>query len=464
MVRGTTRKDQKLLDKIREYETYSPDRCVQIWYEVRNGERRKFPNGFNQRYEHRVAIIRAFIDEYRKERPGAYPNQRAFKENKLSGLLTKYGASPYRAFHEAGFTDLKTAVYDHRLAEAPWTVLGMVPIRYWKQKGHRINATRWLVKELQKEPSQIVTEDFENEGIGKVIHYNNDSLYETIREAGYKLEPWEMTETPNGFWKSKENKVRAIRWMVDRAKKPVAEITQKDFIDAGMRTLIFLYDSILDALKEAGYSINPIEMNKAPNGFWRRKANRIEYTRWFVDNIKKPITKIDNHDFADAGLGSLLQVKNNSPYLALREAGYKVEPWQMSCTPHGYWKNVDRRRRAIRRLVRESGKRPEELITEDFKKPMRTVLTRYYGASVILALNDAGYDVDPIDMYRAPCNTWKDPENVRRAAERVSKETGKAVTELTTTDFKKNGYAAIDGIYRTPELQTILREGSAVSL
>jgi hypothetical protein len=114
--------------------------------------------------------------------------------------------------------------------------------------------------------------------------------------------------------------------------------------------------------------------------------------------------------------------------------------------------------------VRESGKRPEELTSRDFKKPMKTVLSLYYRGSVILALKDAGYDVDPIDMYRVPCNTWKDPENVRRAAERISKKTGKAVTELTTTDFKKTDYAAIDGAYRTPELQTILREGSAVSL
>jgi hypothetical protein len=252
MVRGLTQKDQRLLDSIRKYDTHSPDQCVQIWHEVRNGMLNHFPPGFLQKYEHRVAIVRAFVDEHRKEKPGTYPKYDDFSKNKLSTVMKYCDHSPYLTFKEAGFSDPKTAVYDHRLAEMPWTVLEMMPLRYWKSKRNRISATRWLVEKTGKPSNQIMQGDFANNGL--------------------------------------------------------------------MGLMLTSYDTIFDALSEAGYEINPVNMNKVANGFWKRKENRIKYTRWLVDNLKKPITKIDNHDWTNAGLGSLLQVKKNSPYLALREA------------------------------------------------------------------------------------------------------------------------------------------------
>jgi hypothetical protein len=131
--RGPTKRDRDLLERIRKYETYTDEQAKEIWHEVRRREKRRFPNRFLGKYQHRVAVVRAFIKEYRKEHPGDYPQARNFHKNKLAGLLVGYyGDSPFNALAEAGFTKSRTSVYDPVLAKTPWLALDVIPRSYWE--------------------------------------------------------------------------------------------------------------------------------------------------------------------------------------------------------------------------------------------------------------------------------------------------------------------------------------------
>lgn len=98
------------------HEIFTPRHAVQIWNEIKSGERWKFPFRFLQKKRHRVVLVRALVSEYQEKHPDAYPIKPYFRKNMLGGLLANYyNNSPYRALVEAGFTDRRTTVYDERL-------------------------------------------------------------------------------------------------------------------------------------------------------------------------------------------------------------------------------------------------------------------------------------------------------------------------------------------------------------
>jgi len=131
---------------------------------------------------------------------------------------------------------------------------------------------------------------------------------------------------------------------------------------------------------------------------YRNLDSRIVAVKELVKKTGKKPEEINTEDFIKNRLGGLLQgVYNGSPYAALKEAGYKFERWEGGSVGHNYWKNNKNERiRATKWLVERTGKKPEEINTEDFiKNRLSGFLNDFYNNSFYLALKEAGFDVQP---------------------------------------------------------------------
>ena len=112
---------------------------------------------------------------------------------------------------------------------------------------------------------------------------------------------------PRGHWKKKENRVKAIKEMVESLGKPPTEITKKDFYENGLSWVLSGYysGSPFEALKDAGYDIKEYEMDKAPQGYWKKEENRVAAIKRLVEETGKPAKDITRRDFYENKLSSI---------------------------------------------------------------------------------------------------------------------------------------------------------------
>jgi hypothetical protein len=299
----------------------------QGWYKpMKDGSKKLTRADWRQGSGIREDAVRFLVDKVLRKDPRDI-TQDDFYSNRLSGLLTKYyEGSPYKALKEAG--------YDFH----PWEML-KTPNGLYEQKSIRIAATRWLVDKLRKDPRDIIGEDFHSNRLcGLLSGSYNDSPYEALKEAGYDFHPWEMCMAPMGFYESKENRVAAVRWLVDKLGRDPRDIIGEDFLSNRLRGLLPFYnDSPYAALNEAGYDFQPWEMLKTPRSFYESKENRMAAIRWLVDKLKKEPRDITKGDFHSNRLCGLISDHyNDSPYDALLEAGLvtKADEAHMRSTGH----------------------------------------------------------------------------------------------------------------------------------
>ena len=199
-----------------------------------------------------------------------------FINNGLGGLLiSHYKNSPHSALVEAGYAYSENEIKEHaRTGEFgtdkiyPWEHNQTVH-KFYKKSEIRVAAIEWLIWRLKKDPKEINTDDFRNNGLGGLLNYYKGSPYLALVEADYayseneikeqngqfgtdKIYPWEMTSAPNKFYHKKENRVAAVKWLTWKLNKEPREITRMDFIKNGLQGLLDRYDgSPYEALLEA---------------------------------------------------------------------------------------------------------------------------------------------------------------------------------------------------------------------
>ncbi len=100
-------------------------------------------------------------------------------------------------------------------------------------------AIRFLVDEvLHRDPRDVTDNDFyRNRLSGLLTGYYRGSPYQALVEAGYEIEPWEMSETPHDFYKDSDNRIAATRWFVERLGKDPRDIIAQDFNRNALWTL-----------------------------------------------------------------------------------------------------------------------------------------------------------------------------------------------------------------------------------
>lgn len=239
-----------------------------------------------------------------------------FKTNMLKGLLTgQYSNSPYAAVTDA-YPELEIQ---------PWE-MSVAPKGFYKKRENRVAAVRWAVGKLDKGPRDVTQEDL-NLVRGAMPFYNG-SPFKAISDAFPELEimPWEMIVTPMGHFDSRENRVAAVRWLVEKLAVDPRDITHGQFCQNRLWGLIdhhyssSPYKAVCEACPELG--IRQWEMSTTPHNFYDKKENRVAAVLWLVEKLGKEPREMVGRDFEDNRLcGLFTEYYGSSPYEALLEAG-----------------------------------------------------------------------------------------------------------------------------------------------
>jgi hypothetical protein len=191
-------------------------------------------------------------------------------------------------------------------------------------------------------------------------------------------------------WKSRAERTRAVRALVERLGKKPEDVICKDLIEGHLSTLISKKGlSVYDVLREAGYEFSPLDRKRVPRFYWRDERNRVEAVRALVRKLGKPPGHITADDFRRGRLRSVLRYYGLVPANALRAAGYRLGTGDLKTKPHGHWKERKTRVAAIRRFAGKLGKPLWKVTVEDFIAGGISGVLPYYGGSVRRALADA---------------------------------------------------------------------------
>ncbi len=253
-----------------------------------------------------------------------------------------------------------------------------------------------------------------------------------------------------GHWNSKENRVQAVRELVERLGKPVDKVRKRDFIDHGLSGLLSHFrGSVSRALLEAELSREKI---KRENGHWESQENRIKAVQELVSSLEKRPAKITKKDFRDHHLSMLFRY--GSLQVLLEEAGFSLKRKKK---PQGYWNSQENRIAAIRNMVRECGKNPRDISKKDFLKyGLGSLLTKYHG-SLWHALEDAGFRGV---RRRRPPGYWNSQENRVEAVLGLLQTLGKPSAALRRQDFVDHGLGSLLNRYRDEQCKGFCRPGN----
>ncbi|MCK4319655.1 hypothetical protein KAW38_03735 [Candidatus Micrarchaeota archaeon] len=312
-----------------------------------------------------------------------------FLDNRLGGLLVNhYNNSPHFVVKEL-YPEIKE-----------WE-MSCTPHGFYDKKENRIKAIKWLIEKLNKNPRDITYHDFPDNRLGGLLikHYNN-SPHLAVKELYPEIKEWEMSCTPHGFFDKKENRIKAVKWLIKKLNKDPIEITSNDFRDNRLSGLLDYYDGPYLAIKEIYPEIKEWEMKTTPMSFYNKRENRIKAIKWLIEKLKKDPRDITANDFRDNRLGGLLVSHyKSSPYLAIKEVYPEIKEWEMSCTPHGFYNKRENRIKAIKWLIEKLNKNPRDITTNDFfDNRLSGLFVTYYKGSPYLAIKEAYPKIKPEEM------------------------------------------------------------------
>jgi len=188
----------------------------------------KHPKGYWEVKENRVAAVHAVMK---------ITGKRSAELRKLDFITNGYSIvvkdrSMEELLEEAG---LEFLLYQRKAG-------------YWKVKENRVREVRELVKRLGKDPNKITKNDFTANGLSTILNTHRGSLRAIMKEAGYEVEK----KKPPKYWNNKENRITAIKNLVNHINKDPRDVRREDFVDAGLQSLLLKYRDELASEYEKG--------------------------------------------------------------------------------------------------------------------------------------------------------------------------------------------------------------------
>ena len=219
-------------------------------------------------------------------------------------------------------------------------VLKRFPKGFWQQPEAKENA-RVIIKYLIDDYLKLSDEEIkQNISVKYLSKYKlggmlmacfNNSPYQAINLTyPNKFQPWEFEQPPVGYWKNKENIIKATKWFIedklklsdDELKK---QLSQNLFKDNGLSGLLYLDGSLYEIINLVyPGKFQPWEFNIVPKGYWKNKENGLKAIKWLIEDklkLKKDeLDKITKQTFLENGLSGMLSICfNNNPQIAIKE-------------------------------------------------------------------------------------------------------------------------------------------------
>ena len=189
---------------------------------------------------------------------------------------------------------------------------------------------RFLIQDvIETTPENILSEKddlfFFHHHLQNVYRYFNYSMNRVLQNAFPEIiPPWLLSRTQSRYWDSAENRLTAIRWLVEnRLGIAPAElfrhsVSKKDFANHGLSYMFNkFYNSVSRALAAAYPEMNPWETGNVPFDYWTEQttANAI---RWMIKKLgwelaeipaKARSRELNSKTFSHFGLATVFEKK-----------------------------------------------------------------------------------------------------------------------------------------------------------
>lgn len=244
------------------------------------------------------------------------------------------------------------------------------PKGHWNSMVNIRREVEALARRLRKPCVALTTGDLNANGLGGVLHKFGDVPMRLYRAIGFSARELRGRRNSKGYWRFRENRIRAVREVLRKAGRRYEDSGAGDFrrhgfgglVDYALTTRRW---SLFRLFKEAGFKGQPWQLKRVGN-VWASRRERLRAIRWLVAKSKKNHHDVTQKDFRRQGLaGMMVTCYADSPFQALRDAGFKIDPLRFPLLPDGYWDSPRNQKAAMRRLMELTGKRRLEEITTD---------------------------------------------------------------------------------------------------
>jgi hypothetical protein len=235
------------MDKCKKIK-YSNLSDIELYELVLNGNIRTFPSGFwvdkgkEEARDVAKKLLRFLLIEklkFTKEDIKNEVSKKFISKNMLHTASKLFGRSSIRYVIES----------IPELGIQPWQFKNdKVPYKYWTQEDKRINALRYLFEvelnwSMDDVKEKLTWDILKEHGLLSLrCYYPN--LWEVFKAAyDVSVEPWEMlnSSVPPYTWKSHENRVKAIKWLIGKQNSELNRIDRKTFARYGLSSLLSEY-------------------------------------------------------------------------------------------------------------------------------------------------------------------------------------------------------------------------------
>ncbi|WP_040210783.1 DUF4046 domain-containing protein [Clostridium polynesiense] len=315
------------------------------------------------------------------------------------------------------------AIYDMVL----YNRIPFFPPGFWRsmsmEEGREVSIKllKYLIEDKLKYTMKETTKEISKEFIKNVKLWTPCKLYfgrsavkyiMAVYPNSFRAFEFEKCRTPQGYWNSRQNRIDAIRWLIEEKLNWNINDVKKRFyreimVEYGLGTITNYYTNGYDIINEIFPNIiKPWELELCPvsDKFWDNRENRNEAIRWLIiDKFdfshEDVINKLKFKHFCENHLSTLICNYHNKSIVAAVLEAFKEEfmPWEFS---YHRWSESDAISATIwliNKMNLEAGKTPKDITFEDFKNnKMRTLLDKFYGGSARKAINAA---INTVSIY-----------------------------------------------------------------
>ena len=411
--------------------------ALDVYKLVLNKEVTRFPPGFwecPEAKENSIICAKYLIEDILKwdlEDVKSKIRMSVFIKYKLAGMMqTLYKNSPY---------EILSIIYKDQFM--PWE-LHEAPTKIWHEKENRIKAMDWLINTKLKWTREDIINNYNSQvlvdnDLGGLLSEGGQGspfkLLDEFMEGEFK--PWEFKQgiSSVGYWDKKENRVYAIRdlienvlgWDDEQIKKYLNQDTFNNNNLGGLIASKYYNGSPYKALIEAYPNKNylPWELSCAPTGLWDDKQNRINAVKWLFEirlkwSIEDIKANISQKVFKDNGLISLLCKRKGGLYSVVSEAYPEIHEWELPFVNASFWECRENRIKAMDWLFKTklnwSIEDIKANVSQDtFKTYGLAGLLNYYNGSPYRAIVDYLPDenIKAWELSVTPNGFWKNDDN-----------------------------------------------------
>ena len=171
--------------------------------------------------------------------------------------------------------------------------------------------------------------------------------------------PWLNRRVPNGYWDTRENRLRYLRWLGNRCGFEDAEdwyaLRKHHFQRNGGGGLLRneYHSSVQNAMADflPRYDWRPWLFGSAPNGYWKDRVHRATYLDWLGQQLGIQKTEdwydVTGADFFNHHGGGLLNNEFNGcvqSVLCDYLPDYHWRAWLFHSVPNSFWQRTGNRR------------------------------------------------------------------------------------------------------------------------